>query len=178
MKHFAIFAVLACALCACANGDLTPFGDGTVFDSKSGLLWQQTASSNELNWLEAREYCRHLVLGRAMMPGGIDDPASGTDDISRMMLNHWRLPDDSEWRSLIRQGDIQSIDRVAFPQSLIPGWFWTRTAACDAHLSACTTSDDYGAGNEAHFACHVYSSTGVAARGDVADRHHVRCVFH
>ncbi len=40
----------------------TDNGDGTVTDSVTGLMWQQTPAGNSLSWDEANEYCDSLEL--------------------------------------------------------------------------------------------------------------------
>ena len=40
----------------------TDNGDGTVTDEVTGLMWQQTPSSNDYSWEEAKSYCEGLEL--------------------------------------------------------------------------------------------------------------------
>jgi hypothetical protein len=40
----------------------TDNGDGTVTDNVTGLMWQQTPSSDDYMWSEAEEYCENLEL--------------------------------------------------------------------------------------------------------------------
>lgn len=38
-------------------------GDGTVTDSNTGLMWQQTPPMEGMTWAEAKEYCENLEFG-------------------------------------------------------------------------------------------------------------------
>jgi hypothetical protein len=55
-------------------------GDGTVSDTKTGLMWQQSSDGGRRTWVEALTYCNDLPLG------GYDD---------------WRLPNIRELESLV-----------------------------------------------------------------------------
>ncbi|MGQ1890239.1 Lcl C-terminal domain-containing protein [Thermophagus sp. OGC60D27] len=45
------------------SASYTDNGDGTVTDNVTGLMWQQTPSSENFTWDEAVEYCENLELG-------------------------------------------------------------------------------------------------------------------
>lgn len=57
----------------------TDLSDGTVIDNVTGLMWQQTPTSDDFSWEEAQEYCESLDLG------GYDD---------------WRMPNLKELFSI------------------------------------------------------------------------------
>ena len=91
-------------------------GDGTVTDSSTGLVWQQTAPSSPCpadgtavcTWADAQTYCQKLSLG------------SGSPV--------WRLPTLPELFSLIESWNDPSIDPTAFPNAPEAA-FWTSTTA-------------------------------------------------
>lgn len=65
------------------SGSLEPLvsnGDGTVTDSATGLMWQQTTAPGTYTWAEALSYCESLSLG-------------GHSD--------WRLPNRNELQILV-----------------------------------------------------------------------------
>ncbi len=70
--------------------------DGTVMDSRSGLIWQKEASG-KMPWLEGVRFCNQLDL--AGMRG-------------------WRLPFKDELKTLLKvTGEAPHIDRRAFPKA-------------------------------------------------------------
>ncbi|MFH0730221.1 MAG: DUF1566 domain-containing protein [Pseudomonadota bacterium] len=82
------------------SGRMVDNGDGTVSDTKSGLMWQQIPE--EMAWNGALSYCENLQL-------------SGYDD--------WRLPNINELRSLVDYSVIDpTIDIVAFPHTRSYCW--------------------------------------------------------
>jgi len=54
--------------------------DGTIFDTNTNLLWQQSPSDKRFTWKEANKYCESLTLAG---------------------YNDWRLPTVEELESLI-----------------------------------------------------------------------------
>ena len=54
-----------------SSGSFTDNGDGTVTDTSTGLMWQQT-STNYMNWEQALLYCEGLVLTPAIF--GLNSP--------------------------------------------------------------------------------------------------------
>ncbi len=84
------------------------YGDGTVTDNVTGLVWQQTDDNTGRNWDDAWNYCQNLVLP----PGGWTD---------------WRLPAVNELMSIVHYGtDQPSIVLTAFPGTNSAG-YWTAT---------------------------------------------------
>ena len=79
-----------------AQADLIDNGDGTVSDSRTGLMWQQD-SAGSMAWAEAVAYCSRLSL-------------AGYDD--------WRLPSLDELKSIVN-GDFSdpAIDTTFFPDT-------------------------------------------------------------
>lgn len=80
-------------------------GNGTVIDTTTGLMWQQTtadsnndANPDEMNWQLSLSYCENLELGG---------------------YNDWRLPDRNELQSLVDYGRYYpAINIVAFPDTM------------------------------------------------------------
>ena len=74
-------------------------GNGTVYDSKSKLTWQQTASSTTYTWDAAKTYC-----------AGVGASLGGTG---------WRVPTIKELQSIVdlSQTAAPMIDPNAFPST-------------------------------------------------------------
>ncbi len=81
-------ALLLVAVAACRRGDsyngrtsdrLIAVADGVVRDQRTGLQWTSRDHEEALNWTDADQYCRGLVLGQ---------------------LRDWRLPEIEELRAL------------------------------------------------------------------------------
>jgi hypothetical protein len=73
-------------------------GDGTVYDTKSKLTWQQTVSSTQYSWAEAKTYC----AGVGASLGGIG----------------WRVPTIKELLSIVDLSQTgPAIDPNAFPST-------------------------------------------------------------
>ncbi len=83
------------------DGRYTLPGGGVVRDTVTGLTWQRATAPEELDWSDAKSYCKALLLAG----GG------------------WRLPSKDELLSLL-QGRGRTIDTVAFPDTPY-AWFWT-----------------------------------------------------
>jgi hypothetical protein len=83
-------------------------GNGTVYDTKSRLTWQQTASSTMYTWVDAKTYC-----------AGVGASLGGTG---------WRLPTLKELQSLVdySQSTGPMIDPNAFPATS-RSFFWSAT---------------------------------------------------
>jgi len=80
--------------------------NGTVYDTKSKLTWQQTATSSQLGWADAKTHC-----------AGVGASLGGTG---------WRLPTMKELLSLVdySQSIGPMIDLNAFPSTIGNG-FWS-----------------------------------------------------
>jgi hypothetical protein len=86
-------------------------GDGTITDTKLGLMWpKETQSTANVTQYEAEKICAELRLG------GYDD---------------WRLPDVEELFQLAdRTRRNPAIDTEFFPDTH-SDWYWTRTIYAD-----------------------------------------------
>ena len=89
-------------------GQYTLPGDGTVHDTKTGLIWQQTLGdpSGGSTWSAAASYCGSLTLA------GLS----------------WRVPSVKELMTLedftVTYSTVVAIDATAFP-STPATWFWS-----------------------------------------------------
>jgi hypothetical protein len=80
-------------------------GNGTVYDTKSKLTWQQTVSSTRYSWAEAKTYC-----------AGVGASLGGAG---------WRVPTVKELLSIVDFSQTSpAIDRNAFPSTPAEG-FWS-----------------------------------------------------
>jgi hypothetical protein len=80
-------------------------GDGTVNDTKSGLMWQQVGA-DRIVWDAALTYCEKLEVAD---------------------YGDWRLPNRNELQSLVEYSVFSpSIDTVAFPGSF-SYYYWSST---------------------------------------------------
>jgi hypothetical protein len=69
-KRILIRSILAVILCltflsagaAGADDRFVDNGDGTVTDSKTGLMWAKTDSSGDISWHDAKLYCEYIIL--------------------------------------------------------------------------------------------------------------------
>lgn len=78
-------------------------GDGTVTDSRNGLVWQQGVDEGSFTWTEAIAYC-----------GSIELPGTG-----------WRLPAKAELESIVDLSKATpSIDQTIFPDTPAD-FYWT-----------------------------------------------------
>ena len=81
----------------------TDNGDGTVTDSSTGLMWQQ--SHSRTTWQDALSYCEGLSL-------------AGYSD--------WRLPDVKELESIADDTKYYAIDTTFFPSAIADN-YWSAT---------------------------------------------------
>ena len=125
-----------------AQRELVDNGDGTVTDTATGLMWQQT-EAGEMPWEEAMAYCENLVL-----------PEGGYDD--------WRLPNRNELRSLVDYSrEDPAIDLTHFP-GVVSSDYWSSTTRADFMGRAWTVSFYYGDVNNYYKS---YSNYVLAVRG-------------
>jgi hypothetical protein len=88
------------------DGSYTNNGDGTVTDSSTNLMWQQSTPDISMTWKEALNYCKTLNLG------------NHTD---------WRLPTIKELHSLVDYSQYDSaIDTTYFPDTT-SDFYWSAT---------------------------------------------------
>jgi hypothetical protein len=114
--------------------------NGTVYDSKTKLTWQQTISSIFYTWADAKTYC-----------AGVGSSLGGTG---------WRLPTLKELQSLVdySQTTPPMIDSTAFPGALSgasSALFWSASPL--AGSSSYAWGVDFDSGYASHY---VVSSTG------------------
>jgi hypothetical protein len=100
--------------------------NGTVYDTKTRLTWQQTISSNSYVWADAKTYC----AGGGSILGDTG----------------WRLPTLKELQSLVdySQTTPPTIDSTAFPGEP-PVWFWSASPL--AGSSSYAWNVDFGHGD-------------------------------
>ncbi len=111
MRKIFLITILSLFVC-CSTGyaELVDNSDGTVTDTKTGLMWQK-AEAGIMTWKAALAYSDTLVLA------GFSD---------------WRLPDLKELQSLADSIlDNPSIYRTAFPDTTSNN-YWSSTTNEDA----------------------------------------------
>jgi len=100
-------------------------GNGTVTDTITGLMWQQT-DGGEMTIENATTYCSTLTL------------AGYTD---------WRLPNAHESFSILNQQNVNpSLDNLVFPTSLAEYW-WTSDKQANDNTKIWATNAGGGIGN-------------------------------
>ena len=126
MKRWAnfIFLLGISVLIASMAGavSFTNNGNGTVTDTKTGLMWQQGESS-AMTWEAALSYCEGLTLG-----------------------NHsdWRLPNIKELESLTDDTrPSPAIDTTFFPNAKSSA-YWSSTTVADPTYIAWIVGFSYG----------------------------------
>jgi hypothetical protein len=97
-----------------ATGGYTDNGDGTVTDTSSGLMWQQSSSSNK-TWEQALAYCEGLNLG-------------GNTD--------WRLPTIKELRSLADYSRFSPAINTTYFPGTVSSVYWASTTTADGMYGA------------------------------------------
>ena len=81
-------------------------GDGTVLETRTGLVWQQQDDETTRIWRQAREYCTELEL------------AGFTD---------WRLPEREELGTIVDLANFNPAVNLGFFPSTKPEPYWTST---------------------------------------------------
>ena len=100
-KIFLISMLILFVFCSTGYAELIDNGDGTVTDTKTGLMWQKTAAEN-MNWEAALAYCKGLEI-------------AGHSD--------WRLPDIRELQALFDSiYDNPIINKTVFPDISYTYW--------------------------------------------------------
>ena len=56
------FLVFLCAATAGADDRFVDNGDGTVTDTKTGLMWAQVDNQGHITWFDAKLYCENIIL--------------------------------------------------------------------------------------------------------------------
>ena len=153
LRGFGMFVVVALCAALPSRADAPPgqydstMGVGTVYDTKTGLTWQQTApttggddGTGRYTWSNAKMYCTNLGLN-----------GSG-----------WRLPTVKELLTLVDvTKENPSIDTSANGFPAAPsGFFWSATPY---------------AGSPS-YAWYVHFNYGYTGSGGVTNTNRVRCV--
>ena len=103
------------------NGGTT---NGTVYDTKTKLTWQQTVPSTAYTWANAKTYC-----------AGVGASLGGTG---------WRLPTCKELQTIVDDSQTNpSIDTTAFP-STPAAWFWSSSPVAGSPSLGCLVDFYYG----------------------------------
>jgi hypothetical protein len=130
-KHFLILMMSWFIFCPAAYADLADNGDGTVTDTKTGLMWQQ-GEAGAMTWTDALTYCENLQL-------------ASHDD--------WRLPNRNELESLIDYSTYDpAINTVAFPGA-VSADYWSSTTNANNTVTAWLVyfgNGGVGYSNESH----------------------------
>ncbi|MGB5159265.1 DUF1566 domain-containing protein [Desulfobacterium sp. N47] len=133
-KGFLILIMSLFVFCSAAYADLVDNNDGTVTDTKTGLMWQQ-AGAGTMTWTAALTYCENLQL-------------AGYSD--------WRLPNRNELQSLVDYSKYNpAIDTVAFPGAM-SSYYWSSTTSASYPAYAWLVSFYYGSVNHGHKSSSYY----------------------
>jgi ribonuclease BN (tRNA processing enzyme) len=111
---------------AYGKNSFTSNGDGTIKDSATDLMWQQSGSTNGMNWESALKYCKKMNVG-------------GSDD--------WRLPNAKELQSIVDYSRSPSttgtatIDKIFYTPSILNEagqkdypYYWSSTSHLDGPI--------------------------------------------
>jgi hypothetical protein len=108
--------------------------DGTVYDTKTGLVWQQSPTGGGMTWNAAVNFCNSAANGSL--------PGCG-----------WRLPSVKELQSLVDDSRSNpAIEIKAFP-IVDSSEYWTSTVAKN-NAQAWTVAFFYGLSNTLDFTTH------------------------
>lgn len=128
------------------EASFTDNGNGTVTDTKKGLVWQKEDEGTERDWKDAAAYCKGLKL-------------AGHSD--------WRLPDKKELVSLwYGAGSKEDMKEKFFP-GMKSSFYWTSMAT--------STSENY-AKNVGLYAWSLNFADGRASNDKQEGTNIVRCV--
>lgn len=96
--------------------------NGTVFDTKTELLWEQNPTISLYTWNDAKAHCQNLSL----------------------MGTGWRLPSMKELQTIVDESRVDpSIDVTAFPNTALEK-YWTSTIRAAYVTDAWLVAFDYG----------------------------------
>lgn len=99
-------------------------GDGTVLDSKTGLMWMQVDadSGTKMTFLEALNYCKNTLNVTGYPTSNANSPGSQT-------YTDWRVPNRNELLSLLDAAtNAWEIYDKAFPNS--GSLYWSSSSSC------------------------------------------------
>jgi len=88
-------------------------GDGTILDTRTNFLWQQSSPSKKFTWKESNEYCKSLMF---------------------VGYSDWRLPTKEELEYLINRKYSPSIDPIF---ECKPSWYWSSSTYAYDPIYAC-----------------------------------------
>ena len=94
-----------------SGGAYTNNGDGTVTDTSTGLMWQQTGYDITKTWAEALLYCE-VELNSGLGLGGHKD---------------WRMPNIKELRNLVDQSRYNPAINTRDFADTVPSFYWSST---------------------------------------------------
>jgi hypothetical protein len=97
-------------------------GDGTIFDTRTKLVWQQSSSSKQYTWKDAHKYCEKLNLAG---------------------YNDWRLPTIEELKTLIEKKHKPTIC-PAFKCKSDWYWYWSSSSFVGGPLVAWLVGFGFG----------------------------------
>ena len=104
-------------------------GNGTVYDSKTKLTWQQTSPSTKYALADAKQYCAQV--GTSL---------SGTG---------WRLPTIKELLTIVDYSlSSPAIDPNAFPLTPATVWFWSSSPVVAPGSTSKALGVYFGRGND------------------------------
>ncbi len=116
MKRFFMVGLIFWLFCTSwAEAELVDNGDGTISDTRTGLMWQQDSSvAGTMNWETALSYCENLAL-----------PVNNA-------YTDWHMPNTQELQSLVDYSgrNTSAIDENRFPGTE-PYDYWTSTTYDD-----------------------------------------------
>ena len=111
-------------------------GDGTVTDTVTGLMWQQTTPGKK-SWEGAIRYCEGLTLAEH---------------------DNWRLPHRRELRSIADYSRCgPAIDTDFFPNTLSSDYYWSSTTSAYSSYCPWVVHFYYGYGSRYFKDSHSYS---------------------
>ena len=125
-RFVAAVAVIVVALTASADAN-APAGryttaNGTVYDTKTKLTWQEAVPTGTYTWANAKAYCAGLSL-------------NGTG---------WRLPTIKELQTIVDDSQANpSIDTTAFLSTPVD-WFWSSSPLAGSSSFAWGVDFTYG----------------------------------
>ncbi|MDT8366566.1 MAG: DUF1566 domain-containing protein [bacterium] len=85
-----LFLTVFSAMAAGADIRFVHNGDGTVTDTKTGLMWAQTDNMGHITWHDAKRYCDNIILSEH---------------------NNWRMPTADELKTFF-DGSMDSYETI------------------------------------------------------------------
>lgn len=125
MKRLFVLVMAVClmGLAGFSEARYLDNGDGTVTDTQTNLMWQQTTAPATYTWQNAILYCNNLVL-------------AGYSD--------WRLPNLNELKTLVNTAYTPAIHPDFFPNTEYETSYWSFTSDDDDVNNAWGIAFSYG----------------------------------